>query len=170
MHTCFMCCTHSIFLPYLNAGRPQPRLTWWHETTLLDNTSHVLSENRVKNVLKLQKLERRYLNTVYTCQASNNNVTNPITSSVTLDMNCEYFIFIIPCIYDRIWLPKRITFGRFCAPFGICFILFSTVSPFVWIVCCRCQRNDSGECEHEWAHAEIRFMNYLFISNYNAFR
>lgn len=50
----------------------------------------MLSENRVKNILKLTKIERRHLHTVYTCQASNNNVTAPIVSSVTLDMNCEY--------------------------------------------------------------------------------
>lgn len=72
------------------AGRPLPNLTWWHETTLLDDTSVILSGNRVKNVLNLQKIERRQLHMVYTCQASNNNVTMPIVSSITLDVNRKY--------------------------------------------------------------------------------
>ncbi|XP_021923082.1 irregular chiasm C-roughest protein-like isoform X2 [Zootermopsis nevadensis] len=67
-------------------GRPTPRVTWWRDGIEIDNSDESLSERRVRNVLRLEKLERRHLNTVFTCKASNNDVVSPLTSNVTLDM------------------------------------------------------------------------------------
>ncbi|XP_059224588.1 uncharacterized protein LOC106093722 isoform X3 [Stomoxys calcitrans] len=68
-------------------GSPQPRVTWWHENTLLDGSSHPLSDRRVGNILSLGKLKRKNLHMQLTCVAANNNITVPITNTVTLDMN-----------------------------------------------------------------------------------
>uniref|UniRef100_A0A182LS28 Ig-like domain-containing protein n=1 Tax=Anopheles culicifacies TaxID=139723 RepID=A0A182LS28_9DIPT len=68
-------------------GRPLPKVQWWYENKVINNTSVVLSDKRVKNTLVLHRLERKHLKSVFTCQAANNNVTNPISASITLDMN-----------------------------------------------------------------------------------
>lgn len=76
-----------------NSGRPLPRLTWTHENAVLDDSFIIYDKKKVKNVLNIERLQRHHLHTVLTCQASNNNVSTPITSDVTLDMNCEYTLF-----------------------------------------------------------------------------
>ena len=42
------------------------------------------------NTLLLEDLSRRDLHSILTCQASNNNLSNPVATSVKIDMHCEW--------------------------------------------------------------------------------
>jgi neural cell adhesion molecule len=72
-----------------SGGRPLPKLTWWHNNQLLEGVITRLSDKKVRNVLHMKNLDRKDLLSSYTCQSSNNNLTDPITSSVMIDLNCK---------------------------------------------------------------------------------
>ena len=79
------------------AGRPTPRVTWWRDHALLDDVSEMVDEAAgvVTNELRLVQLRRSDLHSILTCQASNNNISVPASTSVKLDMHCE-------CLYNYI--------------------------------------------------------------------
>ncbi|KAF8781528.1 Neural cell adhesion molecule 2 like protein [Argiope bruennichi] len=69
-------------------GKPPPVLTWWRGPALIDDTFEVVTSSLfVRNELQLETLTRRDLMAELTCQASNNNVSAPVKSSVSLDLN-----------------------------------------------------------------------------------
>ncbi|XP_019764494.1 synaptogenesis protein syg-2 isoform X3 [Dendroctonus ponderosae] len=84
-------------------GVPVPNVTWWLENTLLDKSMdyitihsddpyhfwHNITKMKVRNVLHIDKIERKSLNAVYTCQATNSQLMHPISSSITLDVNLK---------------------------------------------------------------------------------
>ncbi|KAF5299117.1 hypothetical protein FQR65_LT09475 [Abscondita terminalis] len=68
-------------------GIPTPVVTWWQENALLDDISEDLSNNTVRNILHMEKLQRKHFHTILTCQASNNGIVAPISTSMRLDLN-----------------------------------------------------------------------------------
>ncbi|XP_076323436.1 protein turtle homolog B-like [Tachypleus tridentatus] len=71
----------------VHGGNPQPNVTWWRESVLLDNSMEIKSSSIVRNILKIPSLQRHDLMAAFICEASNNNLTSPFSTSVTVDMN-----------------------------------------------------------------------------------
>jgi len=70
-------------------GRPLPRVTWWRDHALLDDSFKRFGDFKVENELIIYELKREDLHSILTCQASNNNISVPVSTSVKLDMNCK---------------------------------------------------------------------------------
>lgn len=73
----------------VRGGSPSPTVTWWRESTLVDDTFTRVERGLVINELLVANLKREDLMSVYTCQASNTNLTVPISTYVTIDLNLK---------------------------------------------------------------------------------
>ncbi|KAJ9582213.1 hypothetical protein L9F63_003452, partial [Diploptera punctata] len=69
--------------------RPLPTVRWWRDAMLVDATDEVYAHpGTVKhNQLIVPQLKRSDLHAVYTCQASNNNISQPVHASVSIEMH-----------------------------------------------------------------------------------
>lgn len=58
----------------------------------------------IRNILQVNALTRTDLHSEYTCSVTNNNISNPITNTIHLDMNCKYLycshIWLHTCLYN----------------------------------------------------------------------
>ncbi len=66
-------------------------MTWWRDHALLDDSVDEVRGAEVTNELRLGDLARGDLHAALTCQASNNNLSVPASTSVRLDMHCELY-------------------------------------------------------------------------------
>ncbi|XP_076366945.1 synaptogenesis protein syg-2-like isoform X2 [Tachypleus tridentatus] len=71
----------------VEGGKPTPSVTWWRESVLLDDTFDITVFGNVRNKLQIDQLRRHDLMATFLCQASNTNLSVPMTSTVTIDMN-----------------------------------------------------------------------------------
>lgn len=70
-------------------GRPLPRVYWYLDDRLLDDTYQEKGQGEVRNVLNIRSLERTHTLGRLRCLAFNNNITRPVETSVQLKMLCE---------------------------------------------------------------------------------
>ena len=70
----------------LFAGVPLPEVIWYRNGVLVDETYELVGNNYAANELSISHLERNHSHDLYTCQASNNNETKPISHRVNLDV------------------------------------------------------------------------------------
>ncbi|XP_054259110.1 synaptogenesis protein syg-2-like [Macrosteles quadrilineatus] len=73
----------------VKGGQPPPVVKWWRGPTLLEaretNSSRDLSVRESR--LLVRRLDRSDLHATYTCTASNNNVTTPVSAAVRVEMH-----------------------------------------------------------------------------------
>ncbi|XP_053205304.1 uncharacterized protein LOC128389701 isoform X2 [Panonychus citri] len=70
-------------------GKPRPSLTWWRDDNIIDDSFDYNDKDVTSNQLMITSLARHYLLSIFTCQAINNNITLPSTTSITLDLNMK---------------------------------------------------------------------------------
>lgn len=70
-------------------GKPKPTVVWLRDYNVIDDSFAHTSDLSVSNELVIDSLNKNYLLSILTCQASNNNLTAPVTKSITIDLNLK---------------------------------------------------------------------------------
>ena len=72
-----------------------PQVSWWRDSHLIDSSFEKTFGRTVQNTLSVPQVSREDLGAMLTCQASNNNISAPASSRVTIDLKCKYNYRII---------------------------------------------------------------------------
>ncbi len=79
----------------VEGGKPTPAVTWWRESVLLDDSYEAISGPKnvvlVRNQLTIGALSRDHQMASFTCQASNNNQSQPLSTTVSIELYCKFF-------------------------------------------------------------------------------
>ncbi|XP_012250084.1 synaptogenesis protein syg-2-like isoform X7 [Bombus vosnesenskii] len=74
----------------VSGGRPEPKVRWWRGEMLLDSKDEPGEFPSLRrNALIVRELSRADLHAVFTCQASNNNISQPVSASVAIEMHLK---------------------------------------------------------------------------------
>ncbi|RVE55293.1 hypothetical protein evm_000191, partial [Chilo suppressalis] len=68
-------------------GDPRPRVTWYLENTVIDDSFDQRADGITSNTLTFPSVGRQHLNARLVCQASNTNLAPPETKLLILDIN-----------------------------------------------------------------------------------
>ncbi|KAL6255732.1 hypothetical protein P5V15_012976, partial [Pogonomyrmex californicus] len=72
----------------VSGGRPEPKVRWWRGETLLDSKDEPGEFPALRrNTLIVRELSRADLHAMFDCQASNNNISQPMSTSVMIEMH-----------------------------------------------------------------------------------
>ncbi|XP_068619404.1 nephrin-like [Battus philenor] len=71
----------------VRGGDPRPRLTWYLENTVIDDSFMQRSDGVTVNALTFPSIGRQHLNARLVCQASNTNLAPPQTKLLILEIN-----------------------------------------------------------------------------------
>ncbi|KAF2349095.1 CD80-like immunoglobulin C2-set [Trinorchestia longiramus] len=84
----------------VTGGDPPPAVVWWQAGRLIDRSAELQTPQVTRNSVHLPELGRDDVLHTLTCTASNNNISAPLTASVTVDV-------ALPPTNVRIWLKGR---------------------------------------------------------------
>ncbi|CAG4930416.1 unnamed protein product [Parnassius apollo] len=71
----------------VHGGNPRPRLTWYLENTVIDDSFEQQTDGVTVNTLTFPSIGRQHLNARLICQASNTNLAPPQTKLLILEIN-----------------------------------------------------------------------------------
>ncbi|KAG8228134.1 hypothetical protein J437_LFUL000136 [Ladona fulva] len=71
------------------SGKPRPKLTWYLENLVIDDSYEQRPNGLTVNRLSFPNVGRQHLNARLICQASNTNLTSPASKVVTLNINLK---------------------------------------------------------------------------------
>jgi len=81
----------------VRGGRPPPKLTWYLDNTVIDESYHYNAETGTTvNHLTYPKIGRQHLKARLICQAGNTNLVQPQTKLLILDVKRESFFVVLP--------------------------------------------------------------------------
>lgn len=78
-----------ILLCEVKGGRPRPRVVWYMENMVLDESVETRDDGVTVNRLTLPNVGRTHLHSRLICQASNTNQAMPLAKAVVLDVNLK---------------------------------------------------------------------------------
>ncbi|OAD53073.1 hypothetical protein WN48_10841 [Eufriesea mexicana] len=71
-------------------GKPAPTVSWHRNDRLISNKTLTVRSGVTRSELVIKNLGRDDVRSMLTCNATNNNRSIPLSSSVHVDMNCKY--------------------------------------------------------------------------------
>lgn len=69
-----------------SGGSPPPKVTWWYDNVLIDETDQGEPSGRVRNELLLGQLDRGHSGRRYLCKAVNDDILAPLEEDVWIEM------------------------------------------------------------------------------------
>ncbi|KAK0081846.1 hypothetical protein PV325_011468 [Microctonus aethiopoides] len=89
-------------------GRPLPRLTWYLENAVIDDSYHYDDKAGLTiNLLNYPKIGRQHLDARLICQANNTNLVPPQTNLVILDINLKPLFVKILTKESKVFVDKK---------------------------------------------------------------
>ncbi|CAM1320456.1 Uncharacterised protein g7488 [Pycnogonum litorale] len=91
----------------VEGGKPTPIVKWWRGLNLLKTESEVGPGGVIRTELILDKLRRDQQDSRFTCEATNNNITQPPSTDITLDMNFKPLVVKISSSKEPLSANKK---------------------------------------------------------------